>query len=181
MKKEDLAKKKFVPIHDVIKEIELAVAMVFLPNIEPELITDTGLTIGELPSWNPKGLDRALKKIYAPFVKNDGNAPDFYFYTPLRQEIYGEIVFRRTNTQAEILFGRNGEKNPFTFSKGKNHLNLRIYRNGNALQNWQFNPLFIRIEDDKTICLVRMLVNWSGDRVRIRFREPSNPPRFMDI
>ena len=182
MDKEDLIAKKFIAIHDVVKELELAVGMVFLSNIEPELITDAELTIGELPFWGPKGLDGKKRKFYAPFIKDDGDKPDFYFYTPLWREEYGELVLHRTNRQSKFLFGRSGEKSPFTFPKGKDHLPLRIYRNGNAPQeNWQFNPLFIRIENDETIRLVRMLLNWSGDRVRIRFKKPNNPPPFIDI
>jgi hypothetical protein len=174
MERDDLIAKKFTVIHEVIKELELAVGMVFESDVEPELIPRAGLKIGELPSHNPKGENGKLKKFYALRIMDT-----FDFFTPLQREIYGELIFRKVNN-VYILFGRNMEKKPFTFSKGRNHINLRIYRNGGTPQkNWYFNPLFIRIEDKEQICLVKLDINWTGNTVRLHFREPDNPPPFL--
>ena len=62
MKRENLVFRKFTVIDESIKELELALGMVFEPNVEPRLIPGTGILLGELPSWNPKGLDKKLKK-----------------------------------------------------------------------------------------------------------------------
>ena len=176
MKKEDLEKKKFMPIDDDIQDLELAVGIVFESNVEPELIPDTILKIGEFPSWRPKGEDGKLRKFYARYIKNS----HLTLYAPFRGEKYAELVLYRTNRQTKFLFGRRGEKKPFTFQKDKDHLSLRVYRNAKAPRNWSFNPLFIRIENSKETCLIKISVDWLiKDRIRIIFLESNSPPRFL--
>lgn len=177
MRKEDLEKKKFMPIHDNIQDLELAVGIVFESDVEPELIPGAILTIGEFPSWNPKGEDGKPRKFYARHIKNTPA-----LYAPLRREKYAELILHRTNRQSKFLFGRRGEKRPFTFLEDKDYLPLRIYRNAEAPRNWSFNPLFIRIENEKEFCLAKISVNWlMKDRIRIYFLDSNNPPSFIDI
>ena len=177
MKKEDLAKKKFRPIHDDIQELEFAVGIVFEPDVEPELIPGAILKIGEFASWNPKGENRKPRKFYARHIK-DTSA----LYAPFRGEMYAELVLYRANKKNKFLFGRKGEKKPFTFREDEDHLPLRIYRNAEAPPDWCFNPLFIRVENDSEIRLVKISIDWLiEDKIRVHFLNSNNPPKFLSV
>ena len=177
MEKKDLEKRKFMPIHDDIQELEFAIGIVFEPDVEPELIPGAILKIGEFASWNPKGENGKPRKFYARHIKDA-----FALYAPLRREIYAELILYRTNRQSKFLFGRKGEKRPFTFSEDKDHLPLRIYRNAKAPPDWCFNPLFIRVENNKETCLIKISVDWLlKDKIRIIFLEANNPPSFLPM
>ena len=176
MKKDDLFEKKFRPIHDDIQELEFAVGIVFEPDVEPELIPGAILKLGEFPSCNPKGEDGKPKKFYARHIEGTSA-----LYAPLRREMYAELVLYRTNRESNFLFGRKGEKKPFTFGK-RDHLSLRIYRNAEAPPDWCFNPLFIRVENDSEIRLVKISIDWLiEDKIRVHFLNSNNPPKFLSV
>ena len=97
LRKEDLGKKKFTPIHPRIRDIAVAVGAVFHPDIKPKLSPDAILTIGEFPSWRGKG--GGPKKFYALRIKG---VP--VLHLPLWKEMYGEKVLFRTNRKVNFLF-----------------------------------------------------------------------------
>jgi hypothetical protein len=177
MEKDDLEERKFMPIHDSIQDLEFAVGIVFASNVQPELIPGAILKIGEFPSWNPEGKDEGPRKFYARHFRG---VPALY--APFQGEMYAELILRRTDRQSEFLFGRRGEKGPFTFRKDKDHLPLRVYRNSKAPSNWCFKPLFIRAENNKGVHLIKISIDWLiKDRVRMIFLDASKPPSFLSI
>ena len=158
LRKEDLGKKKFTPIHPRIRDIAVAVGAVFHPDIKPKVSPDAILTIGEFPSW--RGKSGGPKKFYALRIKD---VP--VLYLPFWKEMYGEIVLFRTNRKVNFLFGRHDEIKPFTFSKEKDHLPLRLYRNGSK-KGWYFKPIFIRIEKKRNkFWFYKLSVIWLGNEV----------------
>lgn len=177
MEKSDLKERKFMPIHDDIRDLEFAIGVVFAPDIQPELIPGSILKIGEFPSWNPRGEDGKLRKFYPRHIRNTPA-----LYAPFRKEEYGELVLRRASRRTRFLFGRKGEKKPFTFQKDKDYITLRVYRNRQAPPGWCFNPLFIRAEDNDRVRLIKISVDWlMKDRIRIIFLDASKPPSFLRI
>ncbi len=191
MKKKDLILKKFALIYP---GLELAIGIVFSSQTQPKLINHIGLSLGELPSWNPRGLNGRPKKFYAPLIEysRDNSLPEFHFYIPLWEEEYGELVFHQADDtnqkqikKIKILFGRNNEEEPFTFAQGKKHLPLRIYRQShNSIKKWQFNPLFVQISypERKEIHLIKIDIQWIENKVRVCFKEPTiGLPLFLRI
>ena len=176
MEKNDLFEKKFRPIHNDIQELEFAVGIVFEPNVEPELIPGAILKIGDFASWNPRGEDGGLRKFYARHIQ--GNSA---LYAPFRREMYAELVLYRVDRKSNFLFGRKGEKRPFTFGR-RDHLPLRIYRNAKAPPNWCFNPLFIRVENRREVRLTKISIDWLiEDKIRVHFLNSNNPPKFLSM
>lgn len=176
LRKEDLWEKKFRPIHDDIQELEFAVGIVFESNVEPELIPGAILKLGEFPSWPPKGEDGKLRKFYARHIQGTSA-----LYAPFQREMYAELVLYRANRESIFLFGRKGEKRPFTFGK-RDHLPLRIYRNAEAPPDWCFNPLFIRVENDSETRLAKISIDWLiEDKIRVHFLNSNNLPKFLSV
>ena len=177
MEKDDLERGKFMAIHDDIQGLELAVGIVFGPDVQPELIPEAILKIGEFPSWNPKGDNGKPRKFYARPIKNTPA-----LYAPFLKEMYAELLLHRTDRRKKILFGRKGEKGPFTFQEGRDHLPLRVYRNSKAPSDWCFKPLFIKAEDNEETYLIKISVDWLiEDRIRIIFLDASKPPPFLPV
>lgn len=177
MRKDDLERKKFMPIHDDIRNLEFAIGIVFAPDVQPELTPGAILKIGEFPSWNSRGDNGKPKKFYARHIKNTPA-----LYAPFLKEMYAELLLHRTSRQMKFLFGRKSEKGPFTFQDDKDYLPLRIYRNRKAPPNWCFKPLFIRAEDDEEIYLIKISVDWlMRDRIRIVFLDAGKPPSFLPV
>lgn len=179
MKKNDLEMKKFTPVYNGI-DLELAVGIVFGPEVQPELIPGAILGIGKFPSWNLHGENGKLKKFYALRVKENSNSGGIELYAPFQKEEYAELILRRLSRQSKFLFGRRRERRPFSFSEDKNHLSLRIYRNSRAPEGWCFKPLFIRAENENYVYLIKLSADWlMGDRVRIVFLNTDKPPAFI--
>ena len=178
MKREDLIFKKFTPIYEFIKELELAVGVVFSADVDPCLTSDV-LLVKDLPFWDS---GNGSRKIYLPRIeKGEKGIKGFHicFFAPIYGEDNGEIVFRRNrNKKVKILFGRNGEESPFGFEESKKHLALRIYRYNNAPQkDWRFNPVFILIENR----LIKLSLIWIRNRVIVSFPKPNDYPPFLIV
>jgi len=174
LRKENLRKKKFTPIHPEIRDISVAVGAVFHSDVEPKLSPDAILTIGEFPSW--RGKNGGPNKFYALRIRG---IP--VLYLPFWNEMYGEIVLFRANRKVDFLFGRKDEREPFTFSEGEDHLPLRLYRNG-AKKGWYFKPLFMRIEKKRNeFWFYELSVIWRGSEVIIDIdgSPEDNIPSFL--
>lgn len=177
MKKKDLRIGKYFPI-DAVPNLRMGVAMVFERGFDPKPIPDSIIKPDELfKHENPDG----KKKFYLPQITGAHN-----FYTPLTNASYVEIAFRIESRGPRLTFGRKGEDKPFTIGekgKGRGHIYvaLRLYHPNNLPDpNWHFEPIFIRVSNDRHMFFLKVYAYWNSTEIKIDIlSDPKDLPRFF--
>lgn len=92
---------------------------------------------------------------------------------------YGELLLNNNRPGARVLFGRNGEgeDDSFGFDENQRYISLRFYAQERLPEdnpNWEFDPLYVRIDKGQTKTFLCLTVRWENDVVVVEIdRNPS--------
>ena len=121
---------------------------------------------GVLRHAKPPGKPGRCEKFYLPpagvSLPADGVTATYAVPQSAQGAPNAELVLNRRAGYV-VLLGRHGEEKPFGFAEGKNYIFLRVYRK----EEYEFNPLFLKVirgDEEKYYC---MSVVWEGDNIKV--------------